>query len=94
MKKKKPDSANIDRLAQPVAKGQPPMRDPFKVHPGALKYEITDRIREIAFLKYPRKYRKPRDPEKVSKAALKFVGTHFFIHLRNIKFILLRDIVL
>lgn len=85
-KKRKYDPKKVDQLAQPVVKTFPPMRDPFKVHPGALKYEITDKIKSLAFRQHPREYITPLIPGEVKKSALKFIGKHLKI-ITNTKFI-------
>ena len=81
--KRKFDPTRVEQLAQPVIKQFPEMHDPFKVRPGALIYEITDQMRELAYRKFPREYIEPLIPGKVSKAALKFTR----MHLKIIRFI-------
>lgn len=38
----------MESLAQPAHKRQQDMRDPFRVRSTALKYELTERMRELA----------------------------------------------
>ncbi|XP_058805415.1 testicular haploid expressed gene protein-like [Phymastichus coffea] len=47
-KKQLPDPARMNLLAQPARKKTTEIRDPFRVRATALKYEITDRTRELA----------------------------------------------
>ncbi|XP_033223023.1 uncharacterized protein LOC117176815 isoform X2 [Belonocnema kinseyi] len=80
-KKRIYDPKKVDQLAQPVVRRFSPMRDPFKVHPGALKYEITDKIKNLAFREHPREYITPRIPGEVKKFALKFIDNERYTFL-------------
>lgn len=63
----------LDILALPVVKDSGEKQDPFSVRPSALKYQISDRIKEIAIRKITREAYPPKDPTAVSPAAIKAI---------------------
>ncbi|XP_051161611.1 testicular haploid expressed gene protein-like [Leptopilina boulardi] len=71
-KKKLYDSARVEKLSQPIAREAPSKKNAFKVKSSALSYELTDRMKELAYRNYPRIYIEPRIPGKVSIAALMY----------------------
>ncbi|XP_046429857.1 uncharacterized protein LOC124184327 [Neodiprion fabricii] len=65
----------LDILAQPVVKDSGAKLNPFSVKPGALKYQASERIKEIAVRKITKDAYPPKDPTAVSPAAIRAVPT-------------------
>ncbi|KAG7198239.1 hypothetical protein KM043_005643 [Ampulex compressa] len=65
----------VEELAQPVSRASPEIRDPFKVPRSALTYQISSRVKEIAFRKNPPEIIQPRIPGAVSAAAMRAVAS-------------------
>ncbi|KAF7393968.1 hypothetical protein HZH68_010787 [Vespula germanica] len=61
----------IQRLAIPVSREIPLTRDPFSVTRSALRYRMTERMRQLVYRKTELEVITPRKPGVVSRAALK-----------------------
>ncbi|XP_043483049.1 testicular haploid expressed gene protein-like [Leptopilina heterotoma] len=71
-KKRKYNPTRVEKLAQPLTREAPSKKNAFKVKSGALKYEMTDKMKELAYRIYPRICIEPRIPGKVTISALKY----------------------
>lgn len=81
-KKKKYDLKRVEKLAQPMERQAPSKKDAFKVKPGALKYELTDKMKELAYRTHPRIDIEPRIPGKVAISALMYEGMCSIIYIK------------
>ncbi|KAL2743574.1 testicular haploid expressed protein-like [Vespula maculifrons] len=67
----------IQRLAIPVSREIPLTRDPFSVTRSALRYRMTERMRQLVYRKTELEVITPRKPGVVSRAALKATGISY-----------------
>ncbi|KAL2714297.1 testicular haploid expressed protein-like [Vespula squamosa] len=67
----------IQRLAIPVSREVPFAKDPFSVTRSALRYKMTERMRQLVYRKTDLEVVTPRKPGVVSRAALKATGTSY-----------------